>query len=82
MTIFDPIEFVNGEVINDGSTSGGSGGSGDADDIPDPDANREQEIPNILYRTPTGHIENLDHGPLVRISREIFGMPGKQKKQR
>ena len=51
MTIFDPIELVNGEVIGDfdGTNNGsGGGGSSDADDIPDPDANKEQEIPNIL----------------------------------
>ena len=39
MTIFDPVELIDDDLIYNGGTSG------DADSLPDPDANQER-IPN------------------------------------
>lgn len=44
MTIFEPIELIDDDLIYNG---GDTGGTGDADELPDPDANSEV-IPSRL----------------------------------
>lgn len=65
LTIFPPVELVDGEYTTSGSVGG------DPDNIPDPDNNLA--IPDRLHRTPSGHMDNADYGPLVRAVDTLFG---------
>mgnify|MGYP007058508344 CR=1 FL=1 len=73
MTIFEPVELVDDDLIY----NGGGSGSGDADSVPDPDANQET-IPSNLNRDDVTPIDTSQYGPFVRAIvylQRLFGQP-------
>jgi len=63
LTIFEPIELVNDDLIYN------PGGSDDDTSDPDVNGGKETLIPDArrLERTETGHLAHPDLGPLMRM---------------